>query len=267
VNRVLLERYVEAARHSGLAGIAITEHLFRFREAYELLVGWWDADPTPGLAALAKQYWDDHVNLSLADYVNLIEAAKHDGLPVTLGMEMDWIPGRTDALRLLLAPYDWDIILGSVHWIGAFGFDIEESPAEWERRGVDAVFVEYAQLIGELAGSGLVDVLAHPDLPKLFGHQPSHLDAFNAAIVEAAVRGNCAVEVNTNGLRKPGGIYPSAALLRALNQAGVPTTLASDAHVANRVGEAFEQAAEHARAAGYTQFISYAKRVRRTHDL
>ena len=267
VNRAVLERYVDAARSNGVESLAITEHLFRFREAYDLLTGWWDTDPNPQLAALTRCYWDDHVNLSLPAYVELLESAKSEGLPLYLGMEMDWIPGRADVLRRLLAPYDWDIILGSVHWVGAFGFDDPEQLDEWRRRSVDDVFREYAALIGELAASGLADVLAHPDLPKLFGHQPSDIESFNATIVAAAVRGGCAIEVNTNGLNKAGGIYPSAALLRAAYDAGVPTTLASDAHVAGRVGDAFDVAVAHARAAGYREWVSFGKRKRRTHAL
>jgi histidinol-phosphatase (PHP family) len=267
VNRALIDRYVDAARRHGLEAIAITEHLFRFREAYDLLAGWWDTDPDPALAAATKCYWDDHVNLSLPEYVRLIESAKADGLPVTLGLEMDWIPGRADDLRALLAPYAWDVVLGSVHWIGAFGFDIEESPAEWQRRSVDGVFHEYAQLIEELAGSGLADVLAHPDLPKLWGHTPSDVNGFAQRLVAAAVRGGCTIEVNTNGLNKPGGIYPSASLLRLARDAGIPATLASDAHTPERTGEAFDAAVAHLRAAGYDEWLSFAGRVRRAHKL
>lgn len=267
VDRARLDAYVHAARANGVDAIAITEHLFRFHEAYDLLAGWWDSDPSPDLAATVKRYWDDHVNLRLPEYVGLIERAKADGLPVLLGLEMDWIPGRADDLRRLLAPYDWDIVLGSVHWIGAFGFDIEESIDEWERRDVDSVFREYAQLIAELAESGLVDVLAHPDLPKLFGHRPNDVQSFQSRLVAAAVRGGCAVEINTNGLRKPGGIYPAASLLRAAHEAGLAATLASDAHAPDRVGEGFDIATEHALRAGYKEFSFFSQRRRRSRPL
>src|SRR5207302_796566 len=69
VTRETIERYVEAARERGLDGIIFTEHLFRFREAYDLLRGWWDADPNPRLAAATAAYWNDHVNLGLPEYV------------------------------------------------------------------------------------------------------------------------------------------------------------------------------------------------------
>src|SRR5207249_4124028 len=86
VDRARIERYVERAGRNGVDVVAFTEHLFRFREAYELLYGWWDADPNPALAAATRAYWQDHVNLSLAEYVRLIEEAKADGLPVRLGL-------------------------------------------------------------------------------------------------------------------------------------------------------------------------------------
>src|SRR3990172_4008245 len=67
--------------------------------------------PAPALASMADQYWRDHISGSIADYVRLVEEAKSAGVPVLLGLEMDWIHGREDELRRFLAPYDWDIVL------------------------------------------------------------------------------------------------------------------------------------------------------------
>lgn len=264
VTRALLERYVARARANGLDGLVITEHLFRFHEAYTLLAGWWEDDPNPQLAAAAQAYWQDHVNLRLTDYVALIEAAKSDGLPVYLGLEMDWIPGRVDTLRTLLAPYAWDLVLGSIHWIGAFGFDEEANLPEWDRRSVDDVYAEYGRMLGDLAASGLADVLAHPDVPKVFGHLPHDRAPLHAQIVAAAVRGGCALEINTNGLRKTlHELYPAQDILIAARRAGVPVTLASDAHTPDRLGQAFDAAIAAARAAGYTGYTRFTRRRRR----
>jgi histidinol-phosphatase (PHP family) len=263
----LINQYLEAAKANGVDELAITEHLFRFQEAYDLLAGWWEDDPTPGLAAMVRRYWDDHVSMRLPEYVDLVQRAKAAGLPIRLGMEMDWIPGKLEELKRLLAPYEWDIVLGSVHWIGAFGFDDEDFLPEWERREANDVFADYVRLVGDLADSGLPDVLAHPDLPKLFGHQPSDLGAFHAGLIAAATRGNCAIEINTNGLRKQGGIYPDLSLLRAARAAGIAATLASDAHTPERVGSAFDVAVAHARNAGFTEFVSFAHRHPRRHPL
>ncbi len=266
VNRARIEHYVDCARANGVDVVVFTEHLFRFHEAYALLDGWWEADPNPRLAAATKAYWDDHVNLSLPEYVRLIEEAKADGLPVRLGMELDWIPGRAADLRRLLAPYAWDCVLGSVHWLGSFLIDDEASLPEWQRRDVATVWQEYGQLVQELAGAGLVDVLAHPDVVKVFGFRPPDERPLRELLVRAAAANGLALEINTNGLRKPvAELYPHPDVLRAARAAGVPVTLASDAHTPERLGAWFAEAAATARAAGYTTYAAYDQR--RRHDL
>ena len=48
------------------------------------------------------------------------------GLPVKLGLEVDYVPGLERETRELLAPYPWDYLLGSVHFIGERSVDGEE---------------------------------------------------------------------------------------------------------------------------------------------
>ena len=266
-----IRRYVEAASANGVAQIALTEHLFRFREAYELLHGWWDADSAdPALSAIAHAYWKDHASVDVADYVRVVEEAKSAGLPVLLGIEMDWLSGRAADLRRFLAPYDWDIVLGSVHWIGAWQIDTPDGVnwAEWEQRSIDNVHADYASLLRELASSKLSDVLAHPDLPKLFGHRPSSFTPLHEAIVGAAAAGSCAVEMNSNGYNTPlGEAYPALPVLERANAAGLSITFASDAHRPERVGERFDDLAALAAAAGYREFLSYEQRTPVPHAL
>jgi histidinol-phosphatase (PHP family) len=273
MDRARIELYVESARANGVETIAITEHLFRFREAYDLLYGWWDDDPDgdPALAAAARAYWKDHVSGSVVEYAREIEAAKSAGLPVLLGLEMDWLPGHEEELRRFLAPYDWDIVLGSVHWIGAWGFD-QGAPSpnwpEWERRDLDESFARYGGLLRELAASGLCDVLAHPDLPKLFGHRPSSFTPLHDAIIDAATDGPCAVEVNARGYRKKvAEPYPALSVLERAHAAGLAITLASDAHEPEEVGERFDDIASWAARAGYAEYVSYCARRASSHAL
>ncbi len=261
VDRQRIELYVEHARRNGVDVIVFTEHLFRFRDAYDLLDGWWDADPDPAVAAVTKSYWQDHANLSLPEYVRLIEAAKTEGLPVRLGLELDWLPGRADDLRSLLAPYAWDCVLGSVHWLGAFGIDMSEFVDEWKRRDVAQVWSEYVGFVEDLAAAGLCDVLAHPDVARVWGFVPPNIDALHARLVEAARKNGLALEVNTNGLRKPvGQIYPDPSMLRLAHAAGVPITVASDAHFPERLGAWFAEAAALARDAGYQDYATFEHR-------
>lgn len=271
MTRQRIERYVEAGRGHGVTAIAVTEHLFRFREAFELLAGWWERDPDPTLARLTHEYWRDHVSGTMAEYVRTVEAAKAAGLPVLLGIELDWIAGRGDDLRALLAPYDWDIVLGSVHWIGAWGFDQierEEQRLEWGRRDTDAAFEAYASLLRDLAASGLCDVLAHSDLPKIAGHRPRTVTPLHTAIVGSAAGASCAVEINSNGYNKPcAEPYPALPVLERARHAGLAITLGSDAHWPERVGERFDDLAALAARAGYEQFVTFEARRAVAHAL
>jgi len=252
--------YVDVAAARGVRALAITEHLFRFREAFDLLYGWWDADPDPKLARLAHAYWRDHVSGTMRDYARVVERAKAAGLPVLLGIEMDWIAGREDDLRRLLAPYDWDIVLGSVHYIGAFGFDDPEFVYEWDRRETADVWRDYGALVRGLAESGIADVITHPDLPKVFGRRPADETPLHDAILAGATRGGAALELNSNGLRKCGEIYPALPLLERARAAGLPITLASDAHTPDRAGENFDRLGAWARRAGYEEAVAFAAR-------
>jgi len=260
MTRTRIDEYVRAGAARGVTTVCITEHLFRFEEAYKLLYGWWDDDRDPKLAATADQYWRDHVSGSIVDYVRLVEEAKSAGLPVLLGLEMDWIHGREDALRRFLAPYNWDIVLGSVHYIGAWGFDEPAFMDEWSRRDVADVWRDYGALVRELAGSGLADVLAHPDLPKVFGHRPADETPLHDAILAGAAVHGTAVELNSNGIRRCKEIYPAMPLLERAHGLGLPITLASDAHTPDRVGANFGDLVAWARRAGYEQAQAFVGR-------
>ncbi len=264
INLDLVRTYVEAAQANGIERIALTEHVFRFREAFELLHGWWQEDDNSELSATVQAYWQDHVSGDLADYVRVVEEAKSAGLPVLLGLELDWIPGHADELRALLKPYDWDVVLGSVHWIGAWSIDSRHSAidlAEWKLRDVDAVFETYVGMLRDAAETGLFDVLAHPDLPKIHGHRSSRPGLVHVAIVEAAAVGPCAVELNSNGYNKPvQEAYPALPVIEGARAAGLPITLASDAHTPDRVGQRFDDLAALATQAGYAEFTWFEAR-------
>ncbi len=237
--------YCDRAKAAGVHEIAVTEHLFRFTQARDLLGGFWDEldgdHLRPGMAA----YWDHHATVDLDAYVEVVEAVKKEGLPVVLGLEVDYYEDRMDQVEGLLAGYPFDVLLGSVHWMGTWRFDVLSDPlvlAEWDVRDIDQVWDEYTRAMEELGASGVCDVFAHPDLVKIAGRRPKVPDEFYDRITEAAVKSGMAAEVSSAGWRKPvGEEYPAPPLLRRFVDAGVPLTTASDAHslpdVADRAGD------------------------------
>jgi histidinol-phosphatase (PHP family) len=233
--------YCERAAAQGVTEIAVTEHLFRFTQAKDRLGGFWNDLPgdelRPGMAA----YWDHHARVDLDDYVEVVEAVKAAGLPVVLGLEVDYYQDRMDDVADLLAGYPFDVLLGSVHWLGTWRFDVLSDPqvlAEWDHRDIDTVWEEYTRAMEELGASGVCDVFAHPDLVKIAGRVPGVPDEFYDRITEAAVRSGMAAEVSSAGWRKPlGEEYPAPPLLKRFVDHGVPLTTASDAHTLPDVAE------------------------------
>jgi len=229
-----LAAYCETAAAAGVGEIALTEHLFRFVQADAALAGFWDDDPEPRLRTSLARYWREHAHADLDAYVEAVLEAKAAGLPVVLGLEVDHYAGRMHKVAALLEGYPFDVLLGSVHWVGAWGFDQLGDPvvdAEWESRSIESVWDAYTDALEELAASRVCDVLAHPDLVKVSGRRPAVPDEWYDRMAEAAASSGMAAELSSAGWRKPAAeAYPAPALLTRFRKAGVPATTASDSH-------------------------------------
>ena len=265
-----LAAYCDAAREVGVHELALTEHLFRFVQADAVLGGFWEDDTAnPHLQDQAAAYWREHVGADLDTYVAVVEQAKAEGLPVVLGLEVDYYAGRMDKVQALLEGYPFDVLLGSVHWIGAWLFDVIESSIaqdEWDHRGLEHCWDAYALALEELAASAAVDVLAHPDLCKVAGRVPAVPDEFHDRIAEAAAGAGLAAEVSSAGWRKPcAEAYPAPSLLARFHDLGVPVTTASDAHSLDLVAYRSADLRPLVEAAGYTSLVAF--RNRRPHPV
>jgi histidinol-phosphatase (PHP family) len=237
-----LAAYCEKAQAAGVTELAVTEHLFRFRQAEALLGGFWADDRVPAaLQESMADYWDFHATADLDEYVRCAQEAKDAGLPVVIGLEVDYYPGRMDQVAGLLGDHPFDVLLGSVHWLGAWRFDDIDVPLQmdqWAVRDVDASWEDYTCALEELAASGACDVLAHPDLIKVAGHVPDAPAEWWDRMAEAAASSGMAAELSSAGWRKPvGEQYPALGLLQRFADSGVPLTTASDAHRLEQVAD------------------------------
>lgn len=258
-----LRAYCDAAAAQGIVEIALTEHINRFHQAAPL-DGFWDDDPDPAIREAKAASWRAHAAVDLDQYVETVLQARAEGLPVRLGLEVDHYAGRMDVVQAVLAGYPFDVLLGSVHWLGAWGFDMLDTDVmatEWQRRDIEAVWRGYTEAMEELAASGVCDVLAHPDLPKLLGHRPPVPAEIYERMAEAARAAGMAAEVNTAGWRRPvEEAYPAPDLLKAFRAHGVPVTTASDAHTVDLVGHRIDDAGTLLREAGYTSVTAFDRR-------
>ena len=225
-----VERFVERAAERRIDEIGFTEHVYYFQQTRSL----WSVP-----------YHVDHCKYDLDSYVDAVVEAKSQGMPVKLGIEVDYDPGKEDETRGILEPYPWDYVLGSIHFIGLASID--SRPSLVAEVGVEEGWRTYYEMLGKAAKSGLFDSLAHPDLVKMHGREiPWDWD-----VVAGSLDCVC-LEVSSAGLHKPHGkLYPNHELLALARERGTGITLASDAHSPKQVGRDLDKAVEHARDAGY----------------
>jgi histidinol-phosphatase (PHP family) len=250
------EDFVRRALSLGLIEMAFTDHVPLYFLPLE--------ERDPKLAMREEE---------LDDYVSEVEALRREfegRLPVRLGLEADYAEGHEAELSRWLARADWDVVLGSVHWVaGGWIDDPSTSPARFADEGVEALYAEYYRLLARAAHTGFFDVLTHFDLPKKHGHRPATplRDAEEAAL-GAAKEAGCAIEISSAGLRKPvGELYPEPRLLARAVDLGIPVTFSSDAHAPAEVGWGYERTLAAARAAGVEEFVTFERRRKRFRPL
>jgi histidinol-phosphatase (PHP family) len=203
----------------------------------------------------------------LDEYVAKVRKAQKDfpRLTIRLALEADYLPGYEDWVRELAARYAWDYFIGSVHYVSDdWAIDDPQKLSEWNHRDATEVWSAYVERLTKAAETGLFEIIGHADLPKKYGHRPpcDYLPWYQKFFA-AAKRHNCAIELNTAGLRKEcREIYPSRDILQLAFQKGVPITFGSDAHGPGEVGMNFAEAVQLAREVGYRECCRFAQRKR-----
>ena len=183
-------------------------------------------------------------------------------LSIKLGLEADYHPGTEDYVRDVIAAYPFDYVIGSVHYLGDWGFDNPDLVHRFAGKDLFEVYSQYYELVVKLAATKMYDIVGHPDVIKKFGHRPTKdYEPLERRALEAIAGAGMALDVNTSGLRRPAKeIYPSVRMLRTARSLGIEITFGSDAHEPKLVGESFTEAVAHVRSAGYTQFRRYTQR-------
>ena len=204
----------------------------------------------------------------LPDYFAWIETARNyaDGrIQVRSGLECDWLPNCEDWIAHLDSLYDWDYLIGSIHYLGdRWDFDNPKWLGRWAEIDVEEVWTRYWEEYATMARSGLFDFLGHPDLIKKFAYRPDgDLRRFYEPVIEAIIDGDVAIELNTAGFHKPcAEQYPSAEFLQLAAQAKIPITLSSDAHHPSEVARDFDTGHLLLKETGFTRLCRFQGRSR-----
>jgi len=241
--------YAEAAVAAGLTEIGMSDH-----------------SPMPGDFDKA---WRMHRS-ELDHYLDEIAQARDsfaDRLTIRVGLEADFHPGTEAYVEAMIASYDWDYVIGSVHYIGDWGFDNPDCMQIWDRWHNEDAYLAYFELVAASAATGMFDIIGHPDLIKKFGHRaPDHSQAVMQAeerMLQSVLASGAALEISSAGLRKPvGEIYPQHRIVSRAAELGIPFAFGSDAHAPVEVGHGMDQCLRELSTAGVRDIATFAARQR-----
>jgi histidinol-phosphatase (PHP family) len=231
----LLQPWVDAALARGLRDIAFTDH-----DRYHAGI---DFDAIDTLR-------DRNPALRIRAGVEL------DNDPVTGASGRHWVESNWERL---------DFVLGSVHYLSAPRmFDSAGQEGQFQGRSIDAIYEDYFERVRALAATGLVDCLAHLDLIKIHGFRAtSPIPALVEETLQFIKYRDLAIEVSSAGWRKPvGEQYPSKEIIRLASAAGIPFTVASDAHSHVQQAENYDRLAALLEECGVNEVCVYERHQR-----
>jgi histidinol-phosphatase (PHP family) len=246
------ERYRAVADERGIGELGVSEHVYRFAQALDV----WE-----------HPFWRQNAVDDLDAYCAFVR-----GEGLRLGIEADFVVGREDRMASLLDAREWDYVVGAVHFLRDEAVDMRGDWDVWRSADPDKVWARYFETLGEAARSGMFDILAHPDLVKVWGRgaptPEGNLRRFYELAIDGIAESGVAIEVSTAGLRKPvGEMYPAPAFLELCLEAGCAVALSSDAHVPEQLGHEYERAIDWLAALGVTELAVYEGRQRRLEPL
>lgn len=249
-----VQRYLDAAGERGIDELGVSEHVHRFTRALDV----WQ-----------HPFWRSSATDDIEEYCRFVR----EETPLKLGIEADFVWGTEDRMATLLDEQDWDYVVGSVHFVRDSAVDMAGDWDVWTTGGSpERVWAGYFDMLGEAARSGMFDILAHPDLVKVWGKDrplpEGDLRRFYDRAMDGIADSDVAIEVSTAGLRKPvREIYPAPAFLEMCLEAGRPVALSSDAHLPDQVGHHYKTAVELLSSLGVSEIAVFDRRRRRMEPL
>lgn len=242
-----IEEYIQHAITIGLNEIGISDHTPMPEQ--------WDG----AVRMTEDQFWNEYHPTVLS----LREKYKNQ-IVIKFAVEGDFFPGTELWVETFNAKSEFDYVIGSVHYLGEWGFDNPQFVTRYDVKDVNEIYTEYYDHIKRSAECGLFDIIGHCDLVKKFGHRPTKdMEEVLRETFKIVKQSGMAVEINTSGLRKPvKEIYPSEQILNILSEYEIPLTIGSDAHVPSDVGRDFDLAKQLIERYGNGKISVFSNRVR-----
>ena len=193
---------------------------------------------------------------------------------ILLGLEIDHIKGIVSPADKKWHVLGLDYIIGSVHFPGLFGDEIEYYTVDGSQETFDKLINEhfggsgrklverYYRCVMEMVLAGGFDFIGHFDLVKknnaggrYFDQDSSWYKDAAHEVLEMIADKDLMLEINTGGMsrgfmQEP---YPSVEILKTCKRLGIKLILNSDAHQPDDITYGFDQMIDIVRSTGYRE--------------
>lgn len=237
-----MEEYVQKAIELGINQFGFSEHApMDFDKKYRLTLE-------------QKEFYEKEVLFLKEKYKNDIK--------ILLAYEVDFMQNVPMLDVILNAKVDY--LIGSVHFLDAWGFDNPEFIGEYKNRDIDKIWQDYFDAIEQMAKSNLFDIVGHIDLIKVFKYLPKKdIKTISLNALKQIKKSNMTIEINSAGIRKPiAQAYPSKELLELSYELDIPITFGSDAHSVDQVGYKYDDVIAMAKNIGFKRCATFENRDR-----
>lgn len=254
--------FFESAKKRGIEEIGISEHTHGFVEFKDLYYDELILDD--GVVGTFQQNWlkKNKFKYTLDDYFSFMNELKEKGYPVKTGIEICNFQNQK-RVKEIIGKYDFDYVIGSVHFLKGWGYDFSDIKTEWSRHTLEDIYTWYAEEIENLCSGGLYDILGHPFNIRLFKNIPTFdVSPILERVAKALKQANMAIDINTGTLyRYPiAEISPYPDFLKVARAYDLPIITSSDAHQPEDCGRYIDKAVEYAKAYGYDSVLTFSKR-------
>ena len=258
-----VQGFFDAAEKRGLDEIGITEHSHTFPEFKNLYYD--DLILDDSFVGEFQKKWlkKNKFKHTLDDYFNFMEKLKKNH-SVKIGIEVCNFQNQS-AVKKILDNYNFDYIIGSVHFLHGWAYDSSEIKSEWNNHDLHEIYEWYTQEIEKLAKSKIYDVLGHPFNIRLFKNIPDFdVTDYLKRAAQALKTADMAIDVNTGTrYRYPiEEISPYPDFMKIAAKYALPIIISSDAHKPEDCGNFCDEAIKYVKSFGYKKLIRFKNRQR-----
>ena len=263
-----VQGFFDAAKSRGLDEIGISEHTHTFPEFEKFYYD--DLILDNSAVGEFQKIWlkTNKFKHTLKDYFDFMAELKKNHA-VKIGIEVCNFKNQSEVKKILDA-WNFDYIIGSVHFLWGWGYDASKIKFEWENHDLKDIYEEYTREVEKLAESKNYDILGHPFNIRLFKYFPD-FDVTNylERVATALKKADMAVDVNTGTkYRYPvEEISPYADFMKIAAAYDLPIIISSDAHQPEDCGKFYDEAVEYVKSFGYKKISRFTNRRRELVDL